>query len=116
VIKPQDHHISAFAPPRLQLTLTTLPNKSHHRVPLKETKKQFKNSGKGHNELLEIANPLDQTRIATNAVQRHVSENRGTRAVHKPFLQRSVHLDTKKLFPRSVLANAPRPFDSSAWL
>jgi hypothetical protein len=35
------------------------------------------NSGKGQNELLEISNPLVQTRVATNSVQRHVPENRG---------------------------------------
>jgi hypothetical protein len=34
------------------------------------------NSGKGHHELLEIADPLKQTRVATNPAQRHAPENR----------------------------------------
>jgi hypothetical protein len=38
----------------------------------------MQNSPKGHNELLEIANPLVQTTVATEAVKRHASENRGT--------------------------------------
>jgi hypothetical protein len=33
-------------------------------------------TGKGHNEVLEIVNPLELICIATNAVQRHVPENR----------------------------------------
>jgi hypothetical protein len=38
--------------------------------------------GKGQNEILEIAIPLVQTRVATKAVQLHVSENRGTEVKH----------------------------------
>jgi hypothetical protein len=45
---------------------------------LNERKKESQNSGKGHNELLEIASPLEQTRVATDVVQRRMSENRGT--------------------------------------
>jgi hypothetical protein len=41
-----------------------------------ERKKQWQNTGKGHNETLEIAMPLEQTRVATNAVRRHTPENR----------------------------------------
>jgi hypothetical protein len=41
-------------------------------------KKQRQLSGKGHNELLAIANPLAQTRVATNACQSQASENRDT--------------------------------------
>jgi hypothetical protein len=35
---------------------------------LNESKKQFQNSGKGQNVLLEIVNPLVYTRVAANAV------------------------------------------------
>jgi hypothetical protein len=37
---------------------------------VKTTRKEktFQNSGKGHNELLEISNPMVETRVATNAV------------------------------------------------
>jgi hypothetical protein len=45
---------------------------------LNKRKKHCQNSGKGQNELLEIATPLEQTRVATEAVRIHVSENRGT--------------------------------------
>jgi hypothetical protein len=68
-----------FAAPRTQLSIIRPLSKSHHRISLSERKKQMQLSGKGHNELLEIANPLVQTRVATNACQSHTSENRGTR-------------------------------------
>jgi hypothetical protein len=45
---------------------------------LNEIKKQAKNSGKGHNEKLEIANPVVHTRIATDVIREHVPENAGT--------------------------------------
>jgi hypothetical protein len=41
-----------------------------------------KTQEKAKNELLEIANSLEQTRDATEAVQLHVSENRGTEVKH----------------------------------
>jgi hypothetical protein len=66
-----------FAAPRLQLTLISAGNVSHLRISLNERKKQFQISGKGHNELLEIVNPVKQTIVATDAVYLHVSENRG---------------------------------------
>jgi len=37
-----------------------------------------KNCKKGHNETLEIANSLEQTRVANEAIRGHVPENRGT--------------------------------------
>jgi hypothetical protein len=39
-------------------------------------------SGKGHNEILEIVNPLQHMMAVTDSVHGHVPENRGTRAIH----------------------------------
>jgi hypothetical protein len=39
-------------------------------------------AGKGHNELLEIVNPLVQTRVAINVVQLHTPENRVSHVQH----------------------------------
>jgi hypothetical protein len=74
--------MSVFSAPLLQLTLIQPRNKSHHRVSLNERKNPMQSSGKGHNELLEIAIPLEQTRDATNAAPLRVSENRGARVNH----------------------------------
>jgi hypothetical protein len=52
--------VLVFAAPRLQLTLTSPRNNSHHRISSNERKKQLENSGKGQNELLEIVNPSVQ--------------------------------------------------------
>jgi hypothetical protein len=79
-LKSED--LSAFAAPRLQLTLIHPRNKLHHRISLNEWETIAVNSGKGHNKLLEIANPIVETRVVTNAVQRRVSENRGTHVQH----------------------------------
>jgi hypothetical protein len=59
-----------FAAPGMQYYL--------NRISSNERKKQRQLSGKGHNELLAIAQPLVQTRVATNACQSHASENRDT--------------------------------------
>jgi H2-forming N5,N10-methylenetetrahydromethanopterin dehydrogenase-like enzyme len=52
--------------------------------------KQFQVAGKGHNEILEIFNPLEHTRNVTKAVVDHVPENGGT--CKKSFL----HLSSRK--------------------
>jgi hypothetical protein len=44
----------------------------------KEMKKQSQIAGKGHNETLEIVNPLEHTRSLNNDDRRHVPENGGT--------------------------------------
>jgi hypothetical protein len=41
-------------------------------------KKESQIAGKGHNETLEIVNPLKHTKIAIVVAGRHVSENGGT--------------------------------------
>jgi hypothetical protein len=56
-----------FTAQRLQLTLIAPLNKSHHRIALNEREKQTQNSGKGQIVLLEIANPLEHTTVATEA-------------------------------------------------
>jgi hypothetical protein len=71
-----------FAALRLKLTLIQPQKKACQRTALNESKKQSENSGKDNNELLEISNPLEQTRAATNACQRHVPENRGMNVNH----------------------------------
>jgi hypothetical protein len=45
---------------------------------LNEIEKERQIPGKGHNETLEIVNPLNDTWIAVDAVDGHVPENGGT--------------------------------------
>jgi hypothetical protein len=45
---------------------------------LKEIQKQIQIPGKGHNETLEIVNPLKHMRAVAVIVQGHVPENGGT--------------------------------------
>jgi hypothetical protein len=71
---------------------------------LKERKKQWQSSGKGHTKLLEIANPLEQARVATKAVQRRVSENRGTNVVH---VQHVILTSVSELAEKSITATNP---------
>jgi hypothetical protein len=40
--------------------------------------KQSQIAGKGHNETLEIVNPVEHTKSATDDTQGHVPENGGT--------------------------------------
>jgi hypothetical protein len=44
----------------------------------KYIKKELQFAGKGHNETLEFANPLEHTRAATESVDVHVPGNGGT--------------------------------------
>jgi hypothetical protein len=57
-----------FAAPRLQLTLIPPRNISNHLISLNDRKNEVRISGKGQNELFEILNPLEPTRVATNSV------------------------------------------------
>jgi hypothetical protein len=45
---------------------------------LNEIKKEFQIAGKGHNEILEIVDLLEEQRIVTAVTGAHVSENGGT--------------------------------------
>jgi primosomal protein N'' len=65
--------------------------------------KKLQIPGKGQNELLEIAFPLMPTRVATKAVQRHVSENRGTEVKHmQHVILASVRQLAEKAAPQQI--------------
>jgi hypothetical protein len=66
-----------------------------------EREKQGQNPGKGHNELLEIANPMEQTKIATEAVQLQAPENRGTHVRHV------ILASARELAEKSITATNP---------
>jgi hypothetical protein len=66
---------------------------NHNRISLNEMKK-------GQNELLEIANPLVQTRVSNNAGQHHASENRGTCVYH---VQHVILASARELADRASL-------------
>jgi hypothetical protein len=47
-------------------------------MPSNDIKKDVQLAGKGHNETLEIVNPVEETRIAAESVDVHVPGNGGT--------------------------------------
>jgi hypothetical protein len=63
---------------RVILNLTIAKHLPHFRVSLNERIKQIQIAGKGHNETLEIFDPVEDTRVAIKSVDTHMSENGGT--------------------------------------
>jgi hypothetical protein len=68
---------------------------------LNEREKQFRNPGKGENELFEIANPLVLSRGATKVVELRVSENRGM------HMQHVILASVTELAEKSITATNP---------
>jgi hypothetical protein len=84
------HHISVFShevdyhfsmeimASRKSLATKRPQNKSHFRMSLNAAIKQSQIAGKGHNETLEIVNPVKHTKSATDDRGGHVPGNGGT--------------------------------------
>jgi hypothetical protein len=63
-------------------------------VPLNKRKKEVQIAGKGHNETLEIFNPLEKRRVATETVDGNVPGNGGTCHSHFCAFDMSAKLES----------------------